>query len=73
MVNSPQVTALESRHLLSARVGYSWEMASLYVFGSNLLDDEYALLRADQSASRLPVSGKVGAPRMFGVGCEFHW
>ena len=73
MVNSPQVTALESRHLLSARLGYSWEMASLYVFGSNLLDDEYALLRADQSASRLPVSGKVGAPRMFGVGCEFHW
>jgi len=72
-VNSPQVTALESRSLLSARVGYTWENASLYVFGSNLLDDDYALLRADQSASGLPVSGKVGAPRMFGVGCEVHW
>jgi iron complex outermembrane recepter protein len=72
-VNSPQVTALESRSLLSARVGYTWENASLYVFGSNLFDDEYALLRADQSASGLPVSGKVGAPRMFGVGCEFRW
>ena len=72
-VNSPQVTALESRRLLSARVGYTWENASVYVFGSNLLDDEYALLRADQSASGLPVSGKVGAPRMLGVGFEFRW
>lgn len=72
-VTSPQVTALESRSLLSARVGYAWENASLYVFGSNLLDDEYVLLRADQSASGLPVSGKVGAPRMLGVGCEIRW
>ena len=72
-VNSPEVTALESRRLLSARVGYTWENANLYVFGSNLLDDQYALLRADQSASGLPVSGKVGAPRIFGVGCEFRW
>ena len=71
--SSPTLTALESRQLLSARIGYQWEKASLYVFGSNLLDDEYALLRADNTATGQPVSGKVAAPRMLGIGCEFHW
>lgn len=71
--NSPNVTSLETRQLLSARIGYQWEKASLYVFGSNLLDDDYALLRADNSASGQPVSGKVAPPRMLGIGCEFSW
>lgn len=70
---SPALTALESRQLLSARIGYQWKNASLYFFGSNLLDDEYALLRADNSATSQPVSGKVAPPRMLGIGCEFHW
>lgn len=71
--NSPQVTALESRSLLSARLGYAWDNAKIYVFGSNLFNDEYALLRADNSASGLSVSGKVGPPRILGVGCHFQW
>ena len=71
--SSPDVTSLETRQLLSARIGYQWEKASVYVFGSNLLDDEYALLRADNSASGLPVSGKVAPPRMLGIGCEVTW
>ncbi len=72
-VNSPDLTALESRSLLSARIGYQWPHTSLYLFGSNLLDDSYALMRADNSSLGLPVSGKVAPPRMLGIGCEARW
>ncbi|MDB6080676.1 MAG: hypothetical protein JWO82_4423, partial [Akkermansiaceae bacterium] len=71
--SSPVKTALESRQLLSAKIGYAWEKANVYVFGSNLLDDTYALSRIDNTALGLPVGGKVGPPRMFGVGCEVKW
>lgn len=71
--NSPDVTSLETRQLLSARIGYQWETASLYLFGSNLLDDQYALLRSDNSATGQPVSGKVAPPRVLGIGCEVSW
>jgi outer membrane receptor protein involved in Fe transport len=72
-VGSPQVTELESRHLLSARIGYAWQHASLYGFGANLFDDDYALFRSDNSGVRLPVTGKVAPPRMLGIGAEFRW
>jgi outer membrane receptor protein involved in Fe transport len=67
------VTALESRQLLSARIGYAWQHASLYAFGSNLLDDDYALFRSDNSGVRLPVTGKAAPPRLFGIGMELRW
>jgi outer membrane receptor protein involved in Fe transport len=70
---SPRVTAIETRSLLSARLGYSWEHASVYLFGTNLLDDEYALARFDNSPQGLPVSGQVAPARGFGIGCEFEW
>jgi hypothetical protein len=70
-VASPQVTATESRQLLSARLGYEWHNASVYLFASNLLNDEYALSRIDNKT--LPVSGQVGPSRTFGIGCEFKW
>lgn len=72
-VASPQVTALESRQLLSARIGYAWQHASLYVFGANLLDDDHALYRSDNSGMRLPVTGKAAPPRMLGIGMEWAW
>jgi outer membrane receptor protein involved in Fe transport len=72
-VGSPQVTALESRQLLSARIGYAWTHASLYGFGSNLLDDDCALFRSDNSGVRLPVTGKAAPPRLFGIGTELRW
>jgi iron complex outermembrane recepter protein len=71
--SSPQNTALEARQLLSARIGYKWENSSIYLFGSNLLDDEYALLRSDQQAAGLPRFGKAGDPRVIGIGCETTW
>jgi outer membrane receptor protein involved in Fe transport len=67
------VTELESRHLLSARIGYAWQHASLYGFGANLFDEDYALFRSDNSGVRLPVTGKVAPPRMLGIGAEFRW
>ena len=70
---SPQVTAVEHRRLLGARLGYSWEHASIYLFGSNLLDSDYALAKFDNSAKGLPVSGQIAAPRSFGIGCRFTW
>ena len=72
-VSSPAKTTLESRELLSARVGYAWENTSLYLFGSNLLNDEYALLRVDHSARRRPISGKVAPPRLLGIAAEIRW
>ena len=70
---SPTVTALESRELLSARIGWAWSRASVFLFGSNLLNDEYALLRADNSATNRPVSGKAAPARLLGIGCEARW
>lgn len=70
---SPALTALETRRLLSARVGYSWQQASVYLFGSNLLDCDYALAKFDNSAKRLPVSGQIAPGRSFGLGCQFSW
>jgi iron complex outermembrane recepter protein len=70
---SPAVTALETRRQLGARLGYSWRQASVYLFGSNLLDDGYALAKFDNSAKGLPVSGQIAPPRSFGLGCRFTW
>jgi len=72
-VGAPVVTALEGRQLFSARVGYAWEHARVYGFGSNLLDDDYALFRADNSGIGLPVAGKAAPPRMLGIGMELTW
>lgn len=72
-VGSPQVTALESRQLLATRIGYAWGHASVFCFGSNLLDDEYALFRSDNSGVGLPVTGKAAPPRMYGIGMELKW
>ena len=70
---SPQVTALEPRRLLGARLGYAWENASVYLFGSNLLDCDYALAKFDNSAKGLPPSGQIAPGRSIGIGCEFSW
>jgi outer membrane receptor protein involved in Fe transport len=72
-VGNPKLTGLESRRLLSAKLGYAWENAEIYLFGSNLLDDEYALVRLERRAVSNPASGKAGAPRTIGVGGEWHW
>ncbi len=68
-------TALESRTLLSAKLGWRWRSgASLMVFGENLLDDKFAYTRLDWRIFGVatPV-GRVSQPRTLGVGAEFAW
>ena len=72
-IGSPEATALETRKVLSARVGYAWGNASIYLFGSNLLDEDYALLRVDNTSLGLPLVGKAAPPCLVGVGCELRW
>ena len=72
-IGSPEATALETRKVLSARVGYVWGNASIYLFGSNLLDEDYALLRVDNTSLGLPLVGKAAPPCLVGIGCELRW
>ncbi len=72
-VDDPALSALETRSLLNARIGWSWENASVYFFGTNLLDDDYALYRGLPIPPAIPQVGKAGSSRMLGVGVEFQW
>lgn len=72
-VEAPQATALESRLLLSARAGYRWKNGEIYLFGTNLLNDDFALFRKDFSAIGGGVDGLANMPRMFGCGFSVHW
>ncbi len=71
--NSPEGTALEKRLLLSARAGYRWRNAELYVFGTNLLDEDFALVRRDYRDVGLAIDGAPNMPRLFGAGLAMHW
>jgi len=73
VVASPEETYLETRSLLNTRIGWAGKKLKVYVFASNLLDDEYALYRGTAIPPVIPQVGKAGAPRMFGVGIEFGW
>ncbi|MCW1887389.1 TonB-dependent receptor [Luteolibacter flavescens] len=72
-IDSTAATKLEARTLLSARTGYRWQQVDAYVFGSNLLDEEYALSKNDYTAVGLPVSGKLGMPCVIGTGVTIKW
>ncbi len=71
-VQDAAVTNLETRKLLSARIGYAWENVSVHVFGNNLLDDRYAAARLVGLV--VPsMNADIGAPRVLGIGCEVKW
>jgi iron complex outermembrane receptor protein len=72
-IDSTVGTKLEARTLLSARTGYRWEHVEAYLFGSNLLDEDYALSKSDYSAVGLPISGKLGLPCVIGTGMTIAW
>lgn len=71
--DSPEATGLEKRLLLSARAGYRWRSAELYVFGTNLLDQDFALVRRDYRSVGLGIDGAPNMPRLFGAGLAVHW
>jgi outer membrane receptor protein involved in Fe transport len=72
-VDSPVATKLEARTLLSARTGYRWKNVEAYVFGSNLLDVDYASSKTDFTSVGLPLSARLGMPRMLGTGVTLNW
>lgn len=56
------------RRLVNAKAGWQNDYFSVYVFGTNLLDDEYLMLRFESSTG---VQGAiVGQPRVVGIGVE---
>ncbi len=71
--DSPSGTKLESRMLLSARTGYRWQQVEAYIFGSNLLDEEYAMSKSDFSGVGQPISAKLGMPTVLGTGMTVKW
>ena len=73
VASSPVATALESRLELAARAGYRWKKAEIYLFGTNLLDDDYALVRQDFSSYGRGIEGRPNMPRMIGAGITLDW
>jgi outer membrane receptor protein involved in Fe transport len=71
--DSPGGTKLEARMLLSARTGYRWEKVEAYIFGSNLLNEEYAMSKSDFSGVGQPISAKLGMPAVVGTGMTVRW
>ncbi|MEM9025842.1 MAG: TonB-dependent receptor [Verrucomicrobiota bacterium] len=76
-VSAPDNTELSARELLSSRIGYKAERWSVYVWGTNILDDDYELgvFNGDLFPALAPGQGygRVGNPRTLGIGTEINW
>ncbi|MEM1247529.1 MAG: TonB-dependent receptor, partial [Acidobacteriota bacterium] len=73
-IAAPEVTTLSERTLLAGRLGYGRDRWRAYIWGRNLLDDEYELGLFDGRTFGLPGAyGRVGEPRTLGAGFEFNW
>jgi len=70
---STETTRLEERLELSARIGYRWRSAESYLFGTNLLDRDFALVRRDYGAIGTRIQGRPSMPRVLGIGFSVHW
>ena len=67
-------TAISDRNLLSGKFGYRRDHWSVYVFGENLLDEDYELGLFDrrQIGAAGPL-GSVADPLTFGAGIDVNW
>ncbi|MEM1246279.1 MAG: TonB-dependent receptor [Acidobacteriota bacterium] len=73
-IAAPEITAVSERTLLSGRLGYGGDRWRAYVWGRNLLDDEYEVSLFDGRTFGFPGGyGRVGEPRTLGAGFEFNW
>lgn len=70
---SAATTYLEERLELSARIGYRWQSAECYLFGTNLLDRDFALVRRDFGATGLSIQGRPSMQRVLGIGFSVDW
>ena len=72
-IAAPLFTRVSSRSLLGGRVGYGRSGWSVYLWGANLLDDQYELALFDGRLFGLPgVYGRMADPRA-GAGVDFDW
>ena len=73
-IAAPAFTRVSGRRLLSGRVGYGRSGWSVYLWGTNLLDDQYELAAFDGRLFGLPgVYGRMADPRAVGAGVDFDW
>jgi len=73
-LGSEDFTTISDRNLLSGKVGYRRDHWSVYLFGENLLDDEYELGLFDRR--QLGLAGPLGSvadPLTFGAGIDVNW
>ncbi|EDY84481.1 TonB-dependent receptor domain protein [Verrucomicrobiia bacterium DG1235] len=68
--NDPDMT-LGDRLILNAKIGYQKESWSAYLYGKNLLDDDYLNSLWEQNATTL--AAQVGDPRQIGIGVDLHF
>ena len=75
VLNDEEVTRLSIRHVLDAKAGYRKDNWSVYVWGTNLLDDFYELNMTNiMGYIGMPGrAGSVSTPRRLGVGVEATW
>lgn len=71
-VQNPRDTRLQERELLSMKIGYQASHWSVYMFGSNLLDDDYATLLYQLPDAPF-LTGNSGYPWTLGFGIEAYW
>ena len=73
-IAAPVFTQVSSRRLLGGRVGYERSGWSVYLWGTNLLDDQYELALFDGRLFGLgAVYGRMADPRAVGAGVDFDW
>jgi len=72
-VSEPRITELESRWDVSARLGYRGEDWEVYLFGTNLLGEDYALGVVDARGIGGGVISRLNEPRMLGLGFSRKW
>lgn len=73
-IDAPEITKIRDRSLLSGRIGYQQDDWRAYVWGNNLLDDDYEIFVQDGRDFGLPGAyGSIGEPRTIGVGFQLDW
>jgi len=72
-IGAPVFTRLDSRSLLSGRGGWEGPGWSIFLWGRNLLDDDYALSVLDGRLFGLGHYGRMADPRAVGGGFERDW
>lgn len=65
-------TRLGNRHLVNAKLGYAARHWTVYVFGSNLLDDDYYVVKWREGGVA-KYGATFGASRLVGVGTDLRF